>query len=60
MASTFKKGDVLRLKALVPQGAVEKIQMTEDGEVQYLITWADPDGDTNQRWFSETEVELVV
>lgn len=59
MASTYKKGDVLRLKAVVPQGAVEKIQMTDEGEVQYLISWSDPDGDTNQRWFSETEVEPV-
>lgn len=59
MAATFKKGDVLRLKALIPQGSVEKVQMNADGEIQYLITWADPDGDSNQRWFGEGEVELM-
>jgi hypothetical protein len=59
MASTFKKGEILKIKALIPQGPVEKIQMTEDGVVQYLISWADEDGEPHQRWFDETEVELA-
>lgn len=59
MASAFKKGDVLKLKIPAPQGAVEKIQMTEDGVVQYLISWTDADGNSHQRWFDETDVELV-
>jgi uncharacterized protein YodC (DUF2158 family) len=60
MASTYKKGDVLKVKSTPPQGAVEKIQMTEDGVVQYLISWVDADGNSHQRWFDETDVEQVV
>jgi uncharacterized protein YodC (DUF2158 family) len=56
MASTFKKGDVVKVPAVSPQGPVQSIRMLEDGEVQYLIEWQDADGQPQQRWFNETQL----
>ena len=54
----FKKGDVVRAKAVVPQGPVLKLRMDEDsGVVSYLIEWVDENGDTQQRWFTEDQLE---
>ena len=52
----FKKGDRLRVKAVVPEGPVTAMRMSDDGVVSYLIEWADADGVTQQRWFAEDEV----
>lgn len=57
--AAFKKGDVIRLKTVTPQGPVSAMRMDEDGNVQYLIEWADLDGATVQRWFDEAAIELV-
>lgn len=60
MATQFKKGDLVRLKTVVPQGPVQKMRMDEEtGEVAYLLQWTDADGHTQERWFSEGELELV-
>ena len=56
----FKKGDVIKLIAVVPQGPVEKMAMDEDGNVSYLISWVDADGAAQQRWFNEDQLEAVV
>ena len=53
MATAFKKGDVVKLTTVVPQGPVQSIRMTEDGVVQYLVEWVDANGVTQQRWFDE-------
>lgn len=53
MATKFKKGDVVKLNVAVPQGPVAAFRMDEDGNVQYLVEWADADGVTQQRWFDE-------
>ena len=54
----FKKGDIVRLKAVVPQGPVIRMRMDEDsGEVSYLVEWVDADGVTQQRWFKEDQLE---
>lgn len=52
----FKKGDVVKLKAVVPQGPVVKMRMDDDGLVEYLIEWTDADGQTQQRWFTEDQL----
>lgn len=57
--AAFKKGDVVRLKAVVPQGPVSAMRMDEDGNVQYLIEWIDLDGATVQRWFDEAAIEFA-
>lgn len=56
MATTFKKGDVVKLKAVVPQGPVVALRMSEDGIVSYLVEWVDSDGVKQSRWFAEDEL----
>ena len=56
MATAFKKGDVVKAVAVVPQGPVLALRMDEDGVVSYLIEWTDVDGETQQRWFEESQI----
>jgi uncharacterized protein YodC (DUF2158 family) len=51
----FKKGDVVKVKAVVPQGPVQALRMSEDGVVSYLIEWTDGEK-THQRWFEQDEL----
>ena len=57
--ATFKKGDVVKLAGVVPQGPVIGMRMDEDGNVSYLIEWTDAQGITQQRWFAESELVAV-
>jgi uncharacterized protein YodC (DUF2158 family) len=59
MATTFKKGDVVKLLITVPQGPVEALRMDEEGNVQYLVAWTDADGVTHTRWFDEAQLIAV-
>jgi len=59
MATAFRKGDTVRLKAVVPQGPVLALRMDEDGVVWYLLTWTDSNDVVQQRWFSENELVAV-
>jgi uncharacterized protein YodC (DUF2158 family) len=54
MATAFKKGDVVEVKAVQPKGPVLSLRMDEDGNVYYLIEWADINGVMQQRWFEES------
>ena len=56
MATQFKKGDVVKLKTVVPQGPVQALRMDEDGTVQCLIAWTDANGNEQERWFDEDEL----
>ena len=56
MATTFKKGDVVKLKAVIPQGPVIALRMSEDGIVSYLVEWIDVNGVAQNRWFTEDEL----
>lgn len=57
MATKFAKGDVVKVKAVVPQGPVIKFRMDEEsGTVSYLLQWVDTDGHTQERWFTEDEL----
>ena len=56
MATAFKKGDVVKAVAVIPQGPVLALRMDEDGVVSYLIEWTDVDGETQQRWFEESHL----
>ena len=53
MATKFQKGDVVKVKAVVPQGPVQAFRMDEDGVVFCLIEWTDAEGNVQQRWFEE-------
>jgi uncharacterized protein YodC (DUF2158 family) len=52
----FKKGDVVRLKTVVPQGPVTALRMDEDGVVSYLVQWTDAEGVVQERWFEEAQL----
>lgn len=53
MATTFRKGDMVKLKAITPEGPVQSISMDDEGNVTYLISWVNENGEEHQRWFSE-------
>ena len=53
MATEFKKGQVVRVREVVPEGPVQALRMDEDGNVYYLIQWTDADGVAQERWFAE-------
>lgn len=59
MATTFTKDQTVRLKTVVPQGPVEALRMEEDGTVFYRISWTDAAGNTQSRWFAESELEAA-
>jgi uncharacterized protein YodC (DUF2158 family) len=56
MATTFKKGDVVKLKAVLPEGPVTALRMDENGVVQYFVEWVDADNTAQQRWFDEDQL----
>ena len=53
MATKFIKGQNVKAQAIIPQGPVQALRMTEDGEFFYLIDWTDADGVSQSRWFPE-------
>lgn len=56
MATAFKKGDVVKAVAVIPQGPVLALHMDEDGNITYLVEWVDADSQTQQRWFEESQL----
>lgn len=56
MATAFKKGDVVKLTSVVPQGPVQALRMDDNGVIQYLVEWTDTNGVTQQRWFDEDQL----
>ncbi len=59
MATQFSKNQTVRVKTVVPQGAVEALRMDEDGVVYCRLTWTDVNGNVQTRWFVESELEAV-
>jgi uncharacterized protein YodC (DUF2158 family) len=53
MATKFSKGDLVKVRAVIPSGVVEAIKMDEDGVVSYRFTWTNEDGVEHFRWFEE-------
>ena len=56
MATKFKKGDVVKAVAVVPEGPVEALRMDENGNFYYQISWTDVNGEAQQRWFAEEDL----
>lgn len=56
MATKFKKGDTVKLVAVVPEGPVTALRMDEDGNFFYLVEWTDADGNNQGRWFEEDQL----
>ena len=56
MATKFAKGQEVKVNAVIPQGPVTALRMTEDGEFYYQISWTDVDGVEQNRWFREEDL----
>ena len=56
MATKFKKGEVVRVNQVIPEGPVLGFSMDNDGNVSYLIEWVDAEGVAQQRWFAEDDL----
>lgn len=56
MATKFAKGQEVKVNAVIPQGPVTALRMTDDGEFYYQIEWTDVNGVTQTRWFREEEL----
>lgn len=52
----FKKGDVVKIKAIVPEGPILAMRMDEDGNIFCLVEWTDENGESTQRWFAESQL----
>ncbi len=59
MATKFKKGDQVKVNAVVPQGPVQALRMDEDGVVYCLIEWVDAKGMNQTRWIAEDDLTLA-
>lgn len=59
MASIFTKNQTVRLKHPVVQGPVSNFRMSEEGEILCFVTWTDKDGNQQQRWFAESDLEAA-
>lgn len=51
--ASFRKGDLVKLNIVAPQGPILAMRMTEDGDVQCLVEWTDENNEVQQRWFNE-------
>ena len=59
MATKFTKNQEVKINAVIPQGPVLALRMTEDGEFFYLVQWTDVEGVVQQRWFEESKLAAV-
>jgi len=59
MATKFVKGQEVKVAAVLPQGPVQLLRMDEDGNFFYLIDWVDANGNSQSRWFIESDLEAV-
>jgi hypothetical protein len=59
MATKFIKGQEVKVAAVVPSGPVIKLRMDEDGTFFYLLSWTDVEGNTQERWFAESELTVA-
>jgi hypothetical protein len=57
----FKKNDVVRLKAHIIEGGVEEIKYNDSTEeLEYRVVYDDQDNVSQTRWFTESQLEIVV
>jgi hypothetical protein len=56
MATKFIKGQNVKVAVVVPQGPVQKLRMDDPGNFFYMIQWVDASGQTQERWFPESDL----
>lgn len=53
---SFKKGDIVKVKTVAPEGPIIKMRMDDDGTIYYLLEWLNSDGTPAERWFTEDQL----
>ena len=53
--STFKKGDVVKVNTVVPEGPIVKMRMDDEGIIYYLMAWT-TNGTEHERWFTDDQL----
>lgn len=56
MAANFKPGTQVKLNVAPPQGEVQQLSVSQEGDIQYLVEYTDATGEVHQRWFKEDEL----
>ena len=56
MAASFKIGQVVALNIPAPKGPVLKLNVSPEGEIQYLVKWVDKNGVNQETWFKEDDL----
>lgn len=51
----FKKGDAIKLKAVIPQGVVADLRFNEEGEIEVLLRTDEGE----ERWFKQDDLEAA-
>lgn len=59
MAASFKVGQEVQLITVIPKGPVMQLAVDQEGNIEYLVTYKDSDGDFQSRWFKEDELIAV-
>lgn len=59
MAASFKVGQEVKVVFPVPQGLVSTLSVSQEGDIQYLVSWIDSNGVSQERWFSEDDLVEV-
>ena len=59
MAASFKVGQEVKVKTPVPQGLVSALSVSQEGDIQYLVSWTDANDVSQERWFSEDDLVEV-
>lgn len=56
MAASFKVGQEVKVVSPVPQGLVSALNVNQEGDIQYLVSWTDVNKVSQERWFSEDDL----
>ena len=59
MAASFKVGQEVKLNIPSPQGAIKSLSVSQEGDIQYLVSWTDANDVSQERWFSEDDLVEV-
>lgn len=59
MAASFKIGQVVTLNVVQPSGPVKQLSVDQEGNILYLVSWTDPEGVEQERWFKESELKTA-
>jgi uncharacterized protein YodC (DUF2158 family) len=59
MAASFKVGQEVQIITVIPEGPIMQLAVDQEGNIEYLVTYKDSDGETQNRWFKEDELKAI-